>query len=114
MKTDQKFDNAYKSWIIGCQKMVDDHVVAHAIANDHGSRYSHDRVLISERGKKYIKIVSEDNTGGRSAWGFVNMGSGDVLKAASWAAPAKHARGNIFDEFNGLARVGPYGPNYLK
>jgi hypothetical protein len=104
MKTDQKFDNAYKSWIKGCQKMVD----------AHASRYSQDRVLISERGKKYIKIVSEDDTGGRSAWGFVNMGSGDVLKAASWAAPAKHARGNIFDEFNGLARVGPYGPNYLK
>jgi hypothetical protein len=27
----------------------------------------------------------------------VPMKTGDVLKAAGWSAPAKHTRGNIFD-----------------
>ena len=35
---------------------------------------------------------------------------GDLLKAATWKAPAKHARGNIID---GTARYGVYGPEYL-
>lgn len=51
-------------------------------------------------GKKYIKITRND---GGSAWGFVVKETaapwhrGDVLKAASWAAPAQNfARGNVF------------------
>jgi hypothetical protein len=50
----------------------------------------------------------------RSAFCFVDKATGNVLKAASWSAPAKHARGNIFDESNGLAKIGPYGPAYLR
>jgi hypothetical protein len=45
---------------------------------------------------------------------FVDKETGDVLKAESWAKPAKHARGNIFDEYNGLSMIGPYGPAYLR
>jgi hypothetical protein len=40
------------------------------------------------------------------------MTNGDVLKPASWKAPAKGARGNIFDEHNGLNRMTEYGPEY--
>ena len=53
-------------------------------------------------GRKFIKIIRDT-----SVWGFVakadgtHMGvpmkMGDVLKAAGWSAPAKHTRGNIFD-----------------
>ena len=53
-------------------------------------------------GRKFIKIIREN-----SVWGFVAiddgmhkgvpMKMGDVLKAAGWASPAKHTRGNIFD-----------------
>ena len=53
-------------------------------------------------GRKFIKIIRQN-----SVWGFVakahgtHMGvpmmAGDVLKAASWNAAAKHTRGNIFD-----------------
>jgi hypothetical protein len=42
------------------------------------------------------------------------MLNGDVLKAASWRAPAKHARGNIFDEYDGLRNMNEYGPAYLR
>lgn len=50
-------------------------------------------------GKKYIKIVS--NGGAHSFIQAVDDGkffAGDVLKAASWAAPARNfSRGNILD-----------------
>ena len=67
------------------------------------------------KGRKYIKIISEN-----SVWGFVAMVDGhiggaphkmgDLMKPASWKAPAKHGRGNIMD---GTANWGYYGPTYL-
>ena len=59
--------------------------------------------------KKYIRVVC-----GGSVHCFVNLENGDVLKAASWSAPAKIARGNIFDDNNGLGSMGEYGPAYLR
>lgn len=59
--------------------------------------------------QKRIRVVRRD-----SVHCFVCKETGNVLKAASYKAPAKHARGNIFDSSNGLAKMGPYGPAYLK
>jgi hypothetical protein len=76
--------------------------------------YNNKPTLEVSFGRKYAKIMSA-----RSVWGFVAMSEdvakaevvGDLLKAASWSAPAKHARGNIL---NGSASYDSYGPNYLK
>lgn len=44
---------------------------------------------------------------------------GDILKPATWKAPAKHARGNLFDAFNGTMGADGAtplewtGPHYL-
>ena len=67
-------------------------------------------------GRKFIKIIRDS-----SVWGFVAkadgvhkgvpMKMGDVLKAAGWSAPAKHTRGNIFDDNQDYFRW--TGPNYL-
>lgn len=67
-------------------------------------------------GKKFIKIIADN-----SVWGFISrvdgvyldapIKKGDLLKAASFASPARHSRGNIID---GTAKYGPYGPNYIK
>ena len=72
--------------------------------------------LVASKGKKFIKLVSEG-----SAWGFVAMfdgtfkgrtiKKGDLMKAASWSAPAAISRGNIFD---GTTRFSYYGPEYVK
>lgn len=66
---------------------------------------------ISE-GKKFIKIIQRN-----SAWGFIAKNDdgkfkrGDILKAASWAAPAKNAaRGNVFNGYS----IAWTGPHYLK
>ena len=77
-----------------------------------------------EFGKKYAKITdSYSNIQGlrtRSVWGFIVLKEctvggidykpGDLLKAASYKAPAKHARGNIMD---GTADYDIWGPTYL-
>ena len=65
-------------------------------------------------GRKYAKIMNET-----SAWGFIALTDdpskgqaiGDLLKPASWQAPARHSRGNIL---NGTAVYDQYGPAYLK
>lgn len=69
-----------------------------------------------ELGQKFIKITS-----GGSCWGFISrvdgdlkgspIRKGDLLKPASYKAPARHARGNIID---GTAKWGVYGPEYIK
>lgn len=66
-------------------------------------------------GKRYIRIVRKrvDGTQG-SVHCFVDMTNGDVLKAMGWLAPAKHVRGNIFDEWDGLKNMNEYGPAYLR
>ena len=71
--------------------------------------------LVVEIGNKFIRLWQ-----GTSCWGFISrvddvlkgspIKKGDLLKAATWKAPAKHARGNIID---GTARYGVYGPEYL-
>ena len=71
--------------------------------------------LTVEIGNKFIRLWQ-----GTSCWGFISrvddvlkgspIKKGDLLKAATWKAPAKHARGNIID---GTARYGVYGPEYL-
>ena len=60
-------------------------------------------------GRKYAKVI---RSGGGGVYCFVDRKTGDVLKAASWSAPAKHARGSIYAA-DPLAGVGPYGAAYL-
>ena len=68
-------------------------------------------------GRKFIKVVE-----GSRVWGFiakvdgthkgVPMLKGDILKAATWSAPAKHSRGSIFDKEMHKS-FSWTGPNYL-
>lgn len=60
-------------------------------------------------GKKYAKVICDT-----SAWAFIDLSNGDVLKPASWAKPALKARANIFSEDYGMSGVTKYGPNYLR
>jgi hypothetical protein len=74
------------------------------------------KALEIEVGRKYIRVWSLYLGGSvsRSAYCFVDMGTGDVLKAATWRTPAKHARGNIFAEDAGVSAVSAYGAVYLR
>ncbi len=69
-------------------------------------------------GKRYVRVVESMVVGTvltqKSVHCFIDTTNGDVLKAAGWKAPAKHARGNIFNEDVGMNGVGIYGANYLR
>lgn len=69
--------------------------------------------LEMEDGRKYIRLVMVTTHGNRSCWGFVNKETGDILKAATWKAPAKHARGNIANP-ESYADYPWTGPHYLR
>ena len=68
-------------------------------------------------GRKFLKVIE-----GNRVWGFVAnvdgihkgvpMLKGDILKAATWRAPAKHSRGSIFDKEMHKS-FSWTGPNYL-
>ncbi len=96
------FGDKFASFLTGCQRITEAHRVAHFPETPRA-------VFEAEQGKVRIRVVRD-----RSAHCFVCIESGDVLKPAGWKAPAKHARGNIFDEHNGLGSMGPYGPAYLR
>jgi len=58
------------------------------------------------RGKKYYKIIRvEQYQTSRSVHSFVDRTTGDIHKPAGWKAPAKHARGNIFDNDGGKSSM---------
>ncbi len=49
-----------------------------------------------EEGSKNIRVMTVGTQ--RSAYCFIEKANGNLLKTASWKAPAKGARGNIFNE----------------
>lgn len=73
------------------------------------------KLSVSE-GSKFVKLICDN-----SVWGFISkydgmfqgtpVKVGDLMKAAGWRTPAKHARGNIM---NGTAKYDWTGPLYLK
>ena len=68
-------------------------------------------------GRKYAKLIrvegGEHTRGSQSVYGFVSVDTGDIFKAANWSAPAKHARGSIFNDDGGMSACTPYGMIYL-
>lgn len=104
-----RFETLLTSWLAGAQKIVTDYYTEQG----YGTRVNLPIPQLSlERGKRYIRIVRTDTS--RSVHCFIDTTNGDVLMAAGWKAPAKHARGNIFDEKNGLGSMGVYGAAYIK
>jgi hypothetical protein len=97
-----------------------------AIVDDYAainpSRTDRDRVVFFaenlkfEEGRKYIKVTKKISENQTHVWGFImkdddqKFKKGDILKAASWAAPARNkARGNIFEDY----KIRWTGPHYL-
>ena len=100
-----EFDSVFADFLSYCQKMQEDHIRENA------------PVLIGEHieaveGGRYMKLVKV-GPHSRSAFLFVDKTNGDILKTATWSAPAKTARGNIFDRAS-WKNVSPYGAAYLR
>ena len=99
-----EFNDALVSYVEGVQDIYNNHFAQHY-------ENSVPDLIQIEGGRKYVKIshTSDGGNGQKSVHSFINTENGDVLKPASWKAPAKHARGNIFSPKNGMEAVGPSG-----
>ena len=108
LEKEQNFDQALNAFMTGAQQIVND---------DFKQNFPNltPSLLIAKPGKKYVKVICKAQSGmSTSVWAFINKENGDILKPATWRAPAKHARGNVYDQYNGTRSVSPYGPAYLK
>lgn len=101
----QDFKTAFDKFVVDAQAIVD---------QDRNNRFPTlpRNVLSVEPGRRYMKIVTNYGTN-KSVYCFVDSTNGDILKAATWRAPAKHARGNVFTSKASDA-VNHYGAHYLR
>lgn len=113
----QQLDEKVKTFAVGAQRIINDYYKENL------------SILVPERleiinSKRFVKVVAIDQVKnsdgtivdkayGRRVYAFLDKLTGDVLKPAGWDAPAKNARGNLFDEHNGLKHVNQYGPAYM-
>lgn len=100
----ENFDVKLKNFVDGCNKIVEDYFVEMKYTNIYP-----EKLYVQKGGRKYAKVVNDSRV-----HCFINKENGDVLKAACYNAPAKHARGNIYNDDNGLDCMGPFGAAYLR
>ncbi len=102
----QDFDTALNTFLDGIRAKL----------NAHFARYflnSTPPVIETSKGRRYVRVIKNDGVS-RSVHCFVDMTNGDILKADGWKSPAKHARGNIFNDNNGLDGMSVWGAAYLR
>lgn len=82
-----------KSGVEAFLKLVNEREVAYKDLRFKNLGYS---TYTIQEGKKNLKIVQQlEGSGQRMVFAFIDKATGDIYKPASWAAPAKHARGNV-------------------
>ena len=81
------------------------------MTSKHPALHSSQEELVVEEARKYIKVFTRS---GGTIWGFImkedddKFKKGDLLKAASWSAPARNkARGNILTDDYEIRWTGP-------
>jgi len=99
------------------EEMLDNYVYyIQKLTNEYYAKFPNLEVakITIRKGRKYMKVtkVSEGMIS-ESVHSFVEVETGNVYKAASWRAPAKHVRANIYD-YNSLKNgVNEHGANYI-
>jgi len=84
-----------------------------------GFTYAQSPLVVFEEGARYIKFLRQDRSlegelGSKSVHTFIDKTNGDILKAATYKAPAKNGvRGNLFKE-NIEDVIDHHGAKYLR
>jgi len=102
----REFEPALERFMYGARAIIREYYTSNSLTVP--------ELVLEAPGARYYRVVSTGPGDSRSAWAFIDRTTGDVLKPAGWSKPAKHARGNIFDDRKGLGAIGPYGPAYLR
>lgn len=109
MSTETTFESALTAFVAAAQAKVDAHLTGGVMG----------RKLVTVPGTKYVRVVAKDVWQGEvreesgSAYCFVEKATGNVLKAASFAKPAKGVRSNIYAADHGASGVTPHGAVYF-
>lgn len=103
MTSTPDFQTALTNFAAAVQSMLDTHYGADHILG-------HTAITI-EPGRRYTRLYRV-RKGHRQIYCFIDQ-NGDILKAASYKAPAKHARGSIFSD-DAIKSVTYFGANYLR
>jgi hypothetical protein len=64
-------------------------------------------MFVAEYGQKNVRIVIRERDSGGYVYCFVELATGDILKAAGFKAPAKGKRGSIWNEDCDVRVEGP-------
>jgi len=96
-----RFNRHFQQFVKGAQRIIDHYYMGTGASE----------ILSVEHcyGRDLARIVYSGLLGDKRVWCFVDLKNGDVLGVEFWKIPGT-PRGNIFDEFNGLDRVGARGP----
>jgi len=102
-----EFVIAYNAFIAGVKEMIE----ADYEKNNFPVELREE--IDAEIGRKYMKVIKK-GPGSCYVYAFIDKVTGDIYKPASWKAPAKHARGNVFAADHGLSCAGVYTIAYMR
>jgi len=104
---------ALDAWIVQCQEIMRKYWEK--------QQYTHVPIPIIVRGNMgsrycviWVNDEKKDQERHSRIYAFVEIATGDVFKPATWRAPAKHARGNIYEPETTANYMTAHGPVYLK
>lgn len=105
----ETFQQALARFLAAAQANIDAYFAANY------TRLKPPTLKVDEGGQKYLRVVQHDADGpSRSAWAFVEVATGNILKCEGWKRPAKGVRGSIYaKDFAGYG-CGHNGPKYLR
>lgn len=96
---EKNFDTAFAGFMQAAEKITADYNAKQGFKGD--------ATLKAQRGSKYVKVIREG-----SVHCFVEIATGNILKAASYKVPAKGTRGSIYAEDFGASCMNAYGADY--
>jgi hypothetical protein len=100
-----EFQTALNLFLTGAQGIIDSYYAANFPNVEKPN-------LVVQIGAKNVKVINQKRGVNESVYCFIDIATGNVLKAAGWKAPAKGARGNIYSPQNGTEGVDAYGGRY--
>lgn len=109
---------AFETALEGFRAASEDVLVAHFARNNFTFAVPFIETA-GRRGPKYVKLWrGETHTGSEprlnSIHAFVEIATGDIFKPASTKAPAKHVRGNIYDDAGRASMTAAGHINYMR
>lgn len=107
-RADERFETALAEFVTAIEETYGAYMAANFPNNE---REGHE---VEPRGRKYAKVVRTRGGTGKYVIAFVEKATGNIYKPAGWARPAKHIRGNIYENKGVGALTGAGNVRYLR